>query len=103
MDTKLDDTNRITKDAVDTFKELQNQLDVSASTLIPLLRTYLEEVRNIRMAFGREVIEIMRSVRELDGVTKSTEKLGQITESIIALDKALNSDLKSKITSVFNV
>lgn len=103
MTTKLDDTNKITKESVELFNELQNALDTSVSTLIPVLRAYLEDVRSIRMAFAAEVKHIIQSTSELNMITKSAPDLIKLGEAIKLIDSILSSNLKDKITSTFNV
>ena|SRR5712672_1769847 len=103
MTTKLDDTNKITKESVELFNELQTALDTSVSTLIPVLRAYLEDVRSIRMAFAAEVKHIIQSTSELSAITKSAPELLKLAEGLKQIDTILSNNLKDKITNTFNI
>lgn len=88
---------------IEFFKLVSNELDTAAKVIIPSLKSYLETVRDVRMAFGREVQEVLRSSRELTTIVKSRPELEQICETIIKIDKSLSDDLISKIKKTFNV
>lgn len=86
----VEDSVLHTKNSLEILNELQKQLDLGCSTLIPLTRTYLEELRAIRMAFSSEVSHIISSVRQLNEITKSQEQLTKLTDSITKLNSALD-------------
>ena len=43
----------------EVITSLQNELEVGASTLIPILQQYLEQIRSVRMGMSSEVREIL--------------------------------------------
>jgi hypothetical protein len=68
--------------------------------LLPLLRTYLNDVRDIRMAMGREVQSIIQSSRQLNELTKGTAALMELTKTIMILKDLLTPDMMEKLRRI---
>lgn len=89
---QLDITIQETKNSVGLLNELQIQLELGCSALLPATRKYLEEVRSVRMAFSNEVVQIIQTVRQLNEITKTNKQIGELAAHIDSLNKVLNSD-----------
>jgi len=82
------------KDLMRTFSDaLNEEIKNVDETLIPLLKAYLNNVREIRMAFGSEVKLILESSRNLGELTKTTPQLVGLAEVIERLNKVLTPEI----------
>ena len=86
--------------AISQIRLLQNELEVATSTLIPIVREYLKELTSIRMAFAREVQDILRSAREISGLTKTTEELRAFAINLAMLKEVMDSGILDKIKGI---
>ena len=85
----------------EVITSLQNELEVGASTLVPLLQQYLEQIRSVRMGMSSEVREILRSSRELGDLTKSGEAINQFCDACERLHKTLTPEMMETLGRVF--
>ena len=93
----------VVKNIVDPeqINHLNSVLLASCDTMIPLLRKYLEEVRSIRMAFAREVQDILRSTRELNELAETGPRLKELAINIEILTVVLNKPDVQKLIKFF--
>jgi hypothetical protein len=87
--TKLDDANK----AFNTVAELEAELDKASNTLLPLLKEYLKDVRNVRMAFAEETRHIISSVSQFKEVGKINKDLGELVVNLDKLQKILTPEM----------
>jgi hypothetical protein len=87
--TKLDDANK----AFNTVAELEAELDKASNTLLPLLKEYLKDVRNVRMAFTEETRHIISSVSQFKEVGKINKDLGELVVNLDKLQKILTPEM----------
>jgi hypothetical protein len=79
---------------VETFvKVLESEITMVDETLVPLLREYLNNIRDIRMAMAREVREITQSSMELTKLSKHTQELREFAISIGMIERVLTPSL----------
>ena len=103
VEEKLKKANERLKIEIDTFNTLSNNLNSTAEVMVPMLREYLSNITEVRMSFGREVINIISSVRELNAITKATPEIDKACQALIELKKVLSEDLVSKIRKTCNI
>jgi hypothetical protein len=83
---------------LETFsKALENEIKNVDEVLIPLLREYLNNIRDIRMAMGREVKHILESTAEIHGVTKYLSDIRETAIAIGMLERVLTPELMEKL------
>ena len=81
------------EDLMKNFSEALNQeIKNVDETMLPLLRVYLENIREIRMSFGREVRDILRESRNLDEITKNNETLAEFAVNLAKLKQILTPE-----------
>ena len=99
--TEVTDVNlEAHKDLKDTMQVLQNSIEVGMNVLIPVAKTYLTELRSIRMAFGQEVIHIVESSRQVRELVKHEPEFKKLVGTLLELDSALNDDLIAKLRRI---
>lgn len=89
----IEHTLKQTQGTTELFQVLTNETLTAAETMIPIMRAYLADLVGVRMSFGREVQDILRSSRSLGESSKATADL-------VLLVKALQ-DLKAILTPEF--
>jgi DNA-directed RNA polymerase subunit L len=86
---------------IETFAEvLANEIKSVDETLIPLLREYLNNIRDIRMAMAREVRHIIESTREISTAATKHQEIRELAISIGMLDKILTPELVEKLKKI---
>jgi hypothetical protein len=86
-----------------TFTDVSEQLSTTQQIMITSLREYMKNVIDIRMSYGREVVHMIESSRELNVITKGTGDIDKACLALIKLGEVLNDDLISKIKKTFNM
>jgi hypothetical protein len=85
-------SDRIT-DAVKTINdELANEVNKAAEFQLPLLREYLKDVREVRMAFASEVREVLRSAQQLKEITKGVVEITTFGDALVKLHDVLTPE-----------
>lgn len=100
VETQLPKTNQDIKISVESFAQLQKELHDSAEIIVPLMRNHLSNIQSVRMAFGREVVEILRSGRELLALSKNLPELEKLIKTLMLLKElatAENIELMRKL------
>lgn len=100
-DLALEDAIVHTEKTVEILNALHNQMELSASTLIPLIRKYLEEVRSIRMAYSHEVVHIIEAARQLNEIAKNTDKIKELGLNIALLNRVLDTGTIERLQRLF--
>lgn len=95
--------NELVKIELQTFTETNEQLSTTQEIMTSSLKKYLRDIQEIRMSYGREVIHLIESSRELNQITKGTEAIGKACDALVKLGDVLNQDLIVKIKRVFNI
>lgn len=91
------------EDKMKTFNEaLLEEIKNTDELLLPLLREYLNSIRDIRMAMGSEVKTIIQSVRQLSEITKYGPELLELTKTILALEKVLTPSMIETLRRITN-
>ena len=86
------------EDLVKTFNDtLVHSIKETDELLLPLLREYLNNVSDIRMAMSSEVKNIIQSARQLSEITKHNEDLLEFAKTIMILRDMLTPELMEKI------
>lgn len=83
---------------VDAFATaLANEIKSVDETLIPLLREYLNNIRDIRMAMGSEVRHIIQSTHELSVAAAQLKDLRELAITIGMIERVLTPEVMEKI------
>src|ERR1700681_1364535 len=85
IESRLKQANESLKVDITTFNTIANELNSTAEVITPLLRDYLSNVIDVRMAFGREVIHIIESARQLNVITKAPPEINAACDSLAKL------------------
>ena len=88
------------KEAIKEIGLLQQELETGANILIPVVRDYLTNLRSLRMSFATEVRDILRDLRQLNEISKTTPQIKELVINIEALKKVLNSDTIDKLKKI---
>lgn len=89
------------EEAMKSFSEmLQSQIKDVDETLIPLLRVFVGNVREIRMGLASEVRTIVQEAVNLREATRVTPEINELVKAIGALDKALTPEVIAKLQKV---
>lgn len=84
----------------DVIKIVENAIMKGHETIIPTLRDYLNQIREIRMSMVRECKEIIQSSRDLSEITKQTKTIIEFAKAIDTLDRTLTPDLVIKLNKI---
>jgi hypothetical protein len=83
-------------------KLLETEIKNVDEIMIPLLREYLNNVRDIRMALGREVKDIVLSSQEMTKACAKTEDIIRLVSAIELLKKALTPETLALMKKISN-
>ncbi|SRR6266516_3331627 len=61
---------------------LHNEIENATSTLIPILREYLNSIRSVRMALDTEVRNILQTSQSLSEITKNNKEIKEFCVNI---------------------
>ena len=87
------------EDLMRNFNEaLAAEIENVDKTLLPVLRVYVDSVRDIRMVIGREVQDILRTSRTLNEITKITPELMDLASALERLQKVMTPEFLSVLS-----
>lgn len=96
----LEHSNRMISEHLALMKDLSGQVDTMVDTFIPIMRIYVENIQTIRITMAKEVAELLRSSRELKGLTSSSREIIDFCEAAKKLSETLTPELVTKLRSV---
>ena len=86
--------------AVKDIEFLQQQLETGTNILLPIVGEYLEQIRGFRMALGREVQDMLRTMRELGAIYKGKEEITAFADAIKTLREVLDEETIEKLRKI---
>jgi len=99
----LDKENTKLLETREVFEELTRLINNQIVNINPIMRTYLEDIQSIRMAFGREIAHILEHVRQLNEIAKSEPQLQKLAKTVTDLNNALDTKMLDNIRLIFKV
>jgi hypothetical protein len=96
----IEHCNKILKDHLECIKVVVEQSELALNNYIPVLRTYVNAITEIRTAFGNEVTHIFQSTRQLGLVTKNSQDIHNFVQAVMQLDKILTPSLVEKLNAI---
>lgn len=96
----IEHTNKILQEHADLVKKVTEESEVYLSTYLPTFTAFLENVRFIRNEFGKEVVHILHSSREISMVTKNTQNIIDFVTAVGKLNQILTPELIEKLNKI---
>lgn len=94
---RIEHATKILQDHLDTVRLVVNETEGMLNTYVPILRTYVEAISELRHTFGEEVMHFAKSTRELKLVVGNTQQLGDFIRAVQLLHQTLTPELTEKL------
>lgn len=92
MPTKSDIQSPVGRAALDLSEALVQEMNGITRDLLPVVREYLIDIRNVRMAIEAEVRSMLQTAATLRDVTKANEELQTLSKSLVTLRSVLTPE-----------
>jgi len=96
----IEHANKILNEHAELVKYVINETEGMLNTYVPVLKTYIKAIVNIRTEFSQEVIHIAQSLRELKSITGQTQELINFSSALIKLNEILTPELIEKLNKL---
>lgn len=96
----LEYSNRLIAEHLAMMKDLAAQVDTMVDTFIPVMKLYVENIQTIRKTMTHEVMEILKSSREMRDVSKATPEIIDFVAAVQKLMITLTPDVIAKLRTV---
>lgn len=96
----IEHSNRMIAEHLALMKDLAGQVDTMVDTFIPVMRIYVENIQTIRVGMANEVMEILKSSRELKSLASTNQEIINFYHSVQKLSDVLTPEMVAKLRSV---
>jgi len=98
----IEHANKILEAHLELVKMVVNESEAMLNNYIPIMKTYVHAIIDIRKMFSDEVIHIGQSTRELKLVTANTQNVTDFCSAIVKLDALLTPSPIDKLNRISN-
>jgi chlorite dismutase len=95
--TEIEKIEAITRSAKAACVIATKEITELSDTLLPLLRAYINDLRQIRMSLGSETTEIIRCSAELHQLTKHSPAIKEFVGLVSILRDVLTPEFMEKL------
>lgn len=93
----IEHCNKIMRDHLELVQKVTGEVQKTFDLYLPHLQDYVGTLRAIQFEFGRIVVDIIRSSRELKLITSGSQELHNYGQAATKLNQALSDELVQKI------
>ena len=93
----LEHCNKILEEHLELVQKVTNETESLLNTYLPILSGYVRAVVEVQMNFGKAVVEITRSAREVKVITSGSQEIENFVAAAVKLNNVLNDELMLKI------
>jgi prophage DNA circulation protein len=97
---EIEHINKVLIEHEELVTRVVNGTEDILNNYIPILHTYVNAMTEIRKSLGNEVVNIIKSTRELKVVTTNTQNIIDFTTAVSKLNSILTPELVDKLNKV---